>query len=106
MRYRISESNEWQQDGSPIEFPILGIVFDMKLNCLLKIGNIEYVKRWYDISMRKHIENGLEDIFNDMVLIELPPEKSLIKEVNKMISTAGYIGIWYKKYIKRLRKDE
>lgn len=75
----------------------IAIVFDKICGTLLKHGPKETIEAWFVTAKKKYQEAGLSEIANDLTLISSKnwdPE-----ELNKILDIAGYIKIFYQKYL-------
>jgi hypothetical protein len=72
----------------------VAIAFDKEAGVLHKHGIPENVTKWYNTTREKLISSGFPEMADDLILIQgaFP-----VEELNKCLSTTGYIGVFWKK---------
>lgn len=73
------------------------VVFDKEDGVLLKIGEYDTMRNYYDQIHGVYTQAGLHDIANELVLMELPKDQEII---DKVFNIAGYIKRVYKQTMK------
>jgi hypothetical protein len=69
----------------------VAIAFDATMNVMLKHGPPEHVMQWWEENKKK-----APGLFDDIQVMKLP-RGAPVEEINRVLSTAGYIGVLRKK---------
>lgn len=99
--YRIVETVEGPRyvlhDGEePIGAPLeeVSVCFDKESGVLHKHGALDSVTAWFNKSRQKLSDAGFQDMANELTVVTGPIP---LEELNRMISTSGYCGRYFKR---------
>jgi hypothetical protein len=72
----------------------VALAFDREDGTLMKHGSVDLINQWAEGTRKKYFAAGLTEIAEVLTVIEGPFP---LEELNKMISSTGYVGCFYTK---------
>lgn len=94
MRYSLERGSYYLKDerGNILHMcDQVALAYDRELGCLIKHGSPEDVKKWWREGREKAAR-----LFEDIVIVTLPCGFD-VEEVNRCITTSGYVGLLAKR---------